>query len=482
MTKKFFIPWIVLITSLNAFGADRFIVQYKNDERSSQHFALPRDSILFDLQTISKRHGLYTVRFPLGLGPKGIHDQLNLLRSLPGVEDALVDRVVTQRTQMGGFPNDSFQKTPIQKSPTDFGHLQWNLQRAGPQNPGSTDAESAWDEFGTDGVDAYGREIVVAVVDSGFDLAHEDLVDNFFVNTGEIPGNGLDDDSNGYVDDFVGWSLSKKGPLPHQVTSDFHGTHVAGIVGARGGDGVGVSGVNWNVKILPVQLAQKSGRDRQLFISQMITAYTYIMDMKRQWLSSEGLEGANIVATNTSIGINSVHCKGKDHSIWDKLYDEMGSLGIVSVVAVANRSYNIDERGDIPATCTSEYIISVSSIDRDGHLGGLSAWGPSSVDLLAPGMPIYSTAPHSAYRFGAGTSVAAPHVSGAVAYLYSVAHENFIELYDTAPEKAALTVKKILLDSTFPMPELVERVATGGRLDLYRAAKRIYGYGTAESL
>ena len=327
----------------------------------------------------------------------------------------------------------------------------------------TVNASTPWAKFTTAGQDAHGHDIVVAIIDNGFDLSHEDLAENYFVNPHEIPNNGADDDQNGYIDDSVGINLANPG-MP--VTMANHGTHVAGIVGARGDNGIGIAGINWRVKILPIQLSAQS----RLSTANVVKAYTYIIKMKKRWLNTQGREGANIVASNSSFGINRVDCANKDYPVWNELYDEMGRLGIISVVATADANHDVDVVGDIPSTCPSDFIIAVTNITKSGHLHYATATGAKSVDLAAPGTHIYSTINDSWYTYMSGTSMAAPHVTGSVAYLYSVASKSFIQDYHTHPGAMAKVIKDVLLRSTTPIAALEQITATGGTLNLHRAA------------
>jgi subtilisin family serine protease len=144
----------------------------------------------------------------------------------------------------------------------------------------------------TGGLTVQGDTIVVAVIDCGADITHEDL--NFWKNYLEIPGNGIDDDTNGYVDDFDGWNAQSQTGV---ITSCSHGTHVSGIIGAIGNNTTGVVGVNWNVKIMPVQ---PSSTNEAL----VVAAYTYVYNMRRLYNQTNGAKGAFIVATNSSFGVN----------------------------------------------------------------------------------------------------------------------------------------------------------------------------------
>ena len=461
MQRLFFLSFILVGLSLSAFSSSQFIVKYREGVQPSRKLGLYQSGPLFEGETLSEERRLYTVKFPLGLRPLAIEEQLQVLRSLPEVEYAQFDHVVTMRNGDEGELNLQSSGPPLE--------IPWNFQNWSEENRGGANVLPAWNVFGTGGRDVNGNEIVVAVIDSGFNLSHEDLVENFFTNIDEIPDNGLDDDDNGYIDDSAGWNAGLENSI---ITSGFHGTHVSGIIGAKGSNDIGVVGVNWDVKILPVQLSVKRGKT---LTSTVMRAYFYIAKMKERWILSGGKEGANIVATNSSFGVDGADCVNGNYPIWDELYTKMGSLGILSAVATANRAYDVDVVGDVPSACASPYVVSVTNVDKGGLLYRRAAWGLYSVDLAAPGTRIYSTG-KSGYGYSTGTSMSTPHVAGAIAYLHSVASKNFIKLHSVRPALSAEVMKDILLQSATPIRFLKNSVVTGGALNVYLAAKIISRY------
>src|SRR5512135_1412072 len=189
---------------------------------------------------------------------------------------------------------------------------QWALNNTG-QSGGTPDADvdapEAWD-IETGGLTVFGDTIVVAIVDGGCDLNHEDLT--YWYNRTEIPGNGIDDDDNGYIDDYRGWNAyNNNGNVP----SDFHGTHVSGIAAAHGNNGLGVSGINWNAQVMPV--AASSGTE-----AVVVAGYAYVLEMRARYNESNGVEGAFFVATNSSFGVD--YGQPEDYPIWCAMYDSMG--------------------------------------------------------------------------------------------------------------------------------------------------------------
>lgn len=379
-----------------------------------------------------------------------VEQVLSELRRHPDVVYAQLDHKVTPRNTEG--PNDP-----------SFGQ-QWSMELS--DNNFGIDALSAWMTYGTGGKDAFNNDIVVAVVDGGIEISHPDLRDNIWVNQGEIPGNQIDDDGNGYVDDINGWNGYTNTGAPK---SNSHGTHVAGIVGARGNNTTGVAGVNWDVKIMNVPGSSGS-------TSVVLTAYNYVLEQKKLWLATNGAKGANIVSTNSSFGIDYADCKSGSYPAWNDVYTEMGKVGILSAAATANNSINVDVRGDVPTGCDSPYIVAVTN-NRPNGMRDQAAYGKISVDLAAPGSQIYSTYTGGGYASLTGTSMATPHVAGAIAFLNSIASPTLAELYISNPGEAALEMKRIMLETVTKRGNFAEETVSGGILNLNAAAHAVVNYG-----
>ena len=313
-----------------------------------------------------------------------------------------------------------------------------------------------WDKFATGGITADSDEIVVAVIDGGFDINHEDL--SFWKNIYDIPNNGIDDDNNGYIDDYHGWNAYNH---TGNIVVDSHGTHVAGIVGAIGNNNKGVSGVNWNVKVLPV-----CGSALTINEATVVEAYSYVLEMRALYNETNGQKGAFIVAANSSFGDDRKD--PNNFPVWCSMYDELGSVGILSCAATANGNWNVDIEGDMPTACSSPFLISVTSTTSANVKDTNAGYGINTIDIGAPGTNIYSTFPSNTYGNNAGTSMAAPQVAGVIALMYAAMPQGMIQTYKSNPANFALSVKQHLLDGADRISSLNGLVATG-RLNAYAA-------------
>lgn len=336
---------------------------------------------------------------------------------------------------------------------------QWSMNNTG-QTGGTPDADidapEAWDLV-TGGLTAAGDTVVVAVIDGGFYLNHLDL--SFWKNWYEIPSNGIDDDGNGYIDDVNGWNAYNNNG--NVTASGTHGTHVSGTAGALGNNNLGVAGVNWNVKIMAIQ--GSSGTE-----AVVLRAYGYALKQRRVYKQTNGVQGAFVVSTNSSFGVD--YGQPANYPLWCAFYDSLGNAGILSACATANLNINVDVSGDIPTACPSDWMVSVTNTTNTDAKNSGAAYGLTTIDLGAPGTSILSSTTASNYGLSTGTSMATPHVAGAIAFMYSVAPLAWIQQYKLTPGPYSLQVKQKILQGVDPKPSMQNITVSGGRLNLYNSA------------
>jgi len=340
-----------------------------------------------------------------------------------------------------------------------FGQQWWhrNTGGNGGVNDADIDSDLAWD-ITTGGLTALGDTIVACVVDDGGDLDHPDLMANNWVNHHEIPDNNLDDDGNGYVDDYFGWNPNNDND---NVDGGSHGVSVAGMIGAHGNNGVGVSGVNWNVKIMNCRYGS-IGSGSNPNEANVIEAYTYPLVMRQQYEATNGALGAYVVVTNSSWGIDGAD--PLDAPIWCAFYDTLGAYGVLSTGATANNNVNIDVVGDLPTGCASEYLISVTATDNS-DVRTFSGYGITTVDLGAPGEDVRTTSAGN-YTTTSGTSFATPATAGAVALMYSAPCASLAAISHSDPSLAAEMVRDAIFNGVDPVNNLANECVAGGRLNL----------------
>lgn len=322
--------------------------------------------------------------------------------------------------------------------------LQWNLE--------TIDAEFAWD-FGTgaSGATVNGDPIVVAILDGGFDLVHEDIV--FWTNVQEIDNNGIDDDLNGYVDDVNGWNA---GTSDDNITSDDHGTHVTGIAAAQGNNNTDISGVTWNAQVMPVQVTSAVE-------TEVVMAYDYVLANRVLYNTTNGASGAFVVATNASFGVD--FADPALYPIWCDIYNDLGAAGILNAGATTNLFIDVDVQGDVPSGCGSTYLVAVTETNQN-DINTDAGFGTTAIDIAAPGKSVLSTMPGDTVGYKSGTSMATPHVTGTIALLYAIACEEFINNAYVNPDQAALAMRSFILDGADIIDTLLNQVDQGRRLNM----------------
>ena len=360
---------------------------------------------------------------------------LEEIKKDPQVEYACFDISVESRGDMPDDPNLA---------------SQWGLFTIG--------TEKVW-ELTKGGVSALGDTIVVAILDTGFDINHEDLKGNIWINKGEKPGDKIDNDQNGYIDDITGWNFVHQNATH---IADNHGSSVAGIIGAKGNNGKGISGMNWHVKLMVFETR---------LVSDIIAAYDYIIEQRERYNRTKGKQGAFVVTTNASFGVNKIKCV--DQPLWGEMYDRLGAAGILSVAGAANNPWNVDEVGDMPTTCKSDYLMTVLNTNpKDERYAG-SAFGAVSIDMGAPGQNSFSTRNNNEYGVFHGNSAAAPHLAGAIALLYSIPRHKLADDAMAFPAQTAMKIRNILLNNVDKVPSLVSLTSTGGRLNVFSSMLKL---------
>ncbi|MDH3318828.1 MAG: S8 family serine peptidase [Betaproteobacteria bacterium] len=326
-------------------------------------------------------------------------------------------------------------------TPNDPSYPQlWGLDNTG-QTGGKPnadiDAPEAWN------VQTGGAAAPVAVIDTGVDYNHPDLAANMWINAGEIPGNGLDDDGNGYIDDVHGYDFCNADGDP--MDDHGHGTHVAGTIAAFGDNGVGVVGVNWNARVMAVKFLCAGGSGTT---SAAISAVLYAADM-----------GARVMNNSWGGG-------GFSQALKDAIATAH-QAGALFVAAAGNDAADTDAAPHYPSSYDVPNVVSVAATDHNDARASFSNYGAASVDLGAPGAAILSTVPASGdpccsspsgYKLLSGTSMATPHVAGAA----TLALARF-------PASSVLQLKQRLLGAADPIPALAGITVTGGRLNAYKA-------------
>ncbi len=307
--------------------------------------------------------------------------------------------------------------------------LLWGLNNRGQTGglPGADiSAEAAWSITTGD------RAVRVGVVDSGIDYTHPDLAANIWTNPGEIPGNGIDDDHNGFVDDVHGWDFFNNDNDP---MDDFgHGTHVAGTIGAVGNNSIGVVGVDWQVSLVPLKFLNSSGHGAT---SSAVAAIDYA----------------------SSLGVDVLNNSWGSYDFSQTLMDAIsaaGDSGVVFVAAAGNEGVSNDLVPFYPASYGLPNVISVAATTNYDNKAGFSNFGVSTVDLAAPGVDVFSTLPGGVYGPLSGTSMAAPLVSGVAALIRSL-----------SPDIPALQVKQKIVDGATRIGGLAGVVRSGARLNAF---------------
>ena len=389
LSRSFAIVLLALLWPVAAIGGpaahvpDELLVRFRAGTAPAHGAALHAAAGAVPLRSFTTVRDLHLVKLPRGLSTG---QAIARYRRLPEVLYVEPNHVVTLQTT----PND----------PHFLAGDLWGLDAPVLTQDIDIDAPEAW-EFATGS-----PTVVVAVIDSGIDYTHEDLAANMFRNDPDCNANGVDNDGNGFVDDCFGIAPINGNSDP--IDDNDHGSHVAGIIGAVGNNGIGITGVNWNVRLLPCKMFNADGFGT---IAAAIACLDYVALMKDR--------GVNIVATN-----NSWSSQEFSQSLLDAI-DAHRQRGILFVAAAGNYAYcprcrmdpDNDRKPTWPANFYLPNVIAVANSNDWGYLNATSGYGRRTMHIAAPGTNILSTIPGNAYEVFTGTSMAAPHVTGVAALL-----------------------------------------------------------------
>ncbi len=308
---------------------------------------------------------------------------------------------------------------------------------------------------------------VIVIIDKGVNLEHEDLIHSFWTNKQEISGNGIDDDNNGFIDDIHGWNFQNNtNDISIGGVGNWHGTPVNGIIGAENDNNFGINGISPTVKLMNIVKGES--------VESIINSLQYVYMMRKAYNQTKGQTGAYIVAVNCSWGKDSLWAS--NYPEWCSMYDSLGSVGVLSIHSVPNENVDIDVYGDMPSTCESNYVITVSNTNQYDEKVYDAGFGSNSVDLAAPGDNTYTVLNAGDYGYFSGTSAAAPHVTGAIALMYLLPSEGFQHYIQQNPSQTAFIIKSAIMNGVTPVALLENITVSGGRLNVFAGMKLLCEY------
>jgi thermitase len=359
-----------------------------------------------------------------------LHSALWTLNKNEMIEYAEPNFIYTiQGEPVDGMPNDP-----------DFEKL-WGLLNVGQKDPAGRDGIAGADinvvPLWKEGITG-SRDIVVGVIDTGIDWNHPDLKANLYVNENEIPDNGIDDDGNGFIDDVHGWNFAAN--TNNSNDDHNHGTHCAGTIGGVGNNEIGVVGVAWNVRLMPIKFLRANGGGTLAAAVESIKYAT--------------LMGVDMTSNSWGGG-------GFSQALYDSIA-EARDAGILFVAAAGNSNANNDVRPAYPATYQIENIVSVAALDNRDLKASFSSFGKTTVHVAAPGVNVWSTVRNERYASYSGTSMATPHVAGVAALMMS--HDSTLTFAD---------IRKRLIATSTPIESMKDRVVSNGRVNAYNAVHGI---------
>ena len=409
------------------YKSDSILVVYKDDaskldRRAARNTVRAKISDLNNDEIDDKYNNLGKGRLAkFKLDGISVKNALEKLRKNPAILYAEPDYIVSK----AGVPNDA-----------RFDEL-WGMHNTG-QTGGVDDADidapEAWD------ISTGSRDVVVGVIDTGVDYNHPDLTANMWVNPGEIAGDGIDNDNNGFIDDVHGINAITNSGDP--MDDNGHGTHVSGTIGATGNDGVGVAGVNHNVSIIGCKFLDGNGDGST---SDALTCIDYFVDLKN----------------NHNVDVSTLNNSWGGGGFSQALYDSItatSDANILFVAAAGNGGYDNDASPSYPSSYDHDSVLAVAGTNHTDAMYTSSQYGLTSVDIAAPARNVLSTVPGGGYSSFTGTSMATPHVAGAAALVLSV-----------NPELSAVELKELLMNSGDANPATEGKTVSGKRLNIHNA-------------
>ncbi len=396
------------------YATDSILIRFKSGTLPAQK-QKARQSIN---GTLIRGYGIVNALEHIRLGNgRSVEKAVATLQNLPFVSYAEPDYVIRLNT------NDPYYSS------------QWGLENSGQTILSSTgtydadiNADLAWSTTTGD------PDLVVAVIDTGVDYSHVDLINNIWTNPDEIAGNGIDDDGNGYIDDIHGYDFFSNESDPDDEHG--HGTHVSGTICAESNNGIGVSGVAWQCKIMALRFIGPDGG----YTSDAIRALEYA------------------VAKGVKISSNSWGGGSYSTALYDAINNAASTNEHLFVAAAGNDGINTDVSPHYPSSYNSDNIISVAATNNQDQLASFSNYGLTSVDVGAPGVSIYNTWPGNGYAWLSGTSMATPHVSGVAALILSL-----------HPDWGYAEIKNRLFGTVRPITALEGKTVTSGVINAYEA-------------
>ncbi|MHA2895487.1 S8 family peptidase [Bacillus cereus] len=395
------------------FKQNEVLVKFK-DFNNLENLKQLQNHFSFEVQNTFPLTQIQLIKFHTDINMKELIQTLN---KSPNIEYAEPNYIVS----------------PAASSNDGYYNSLWGLKNIGQNIQGSVgspnidiNVEEAWTK--TEG----SSNITIGIIDTGIDINHPDLKNNIWKNPDEIPGDGIDNDNNGYIDDIYGWDFVNNNNSVYDGTGDSHGTHVAGTIAAVKNNTIGVAGVAPQVKVMSLKFLGTNGGT----ISNAIKAIEYAKN-----------KGVKI--TNNSWGGGGFN---------QTLYDAIQQSNSLFIAASGNNGTNADQTPMYPAAYSLSNILSVASITNKGSLSSFSNYGKTSVDVAAPGTDILSTLPNNSYGFYSGTSMATPHVSGVAALIQSA-----------YPSYSPTEIKNKIMNNTSPLSTLTNKVLTGGLINAGKA-------------